>query len=70
MGTPTPAPDEQMYTPRQVANILGYHRETVRVMCRSGELRYTKGHGQNGRIRIFASSVEDWKRRNTYNPAA
>lgn len=67
MGTPQNA--EQLYTPRAAAALMSLNVNTVRRYCRTGELR-TVRPGDRGHYKIPASAIEEWKTRNTYNPAA
>lgn len=63
-------PPEPSYTPRQAADLLGHHPETIRELCRAGDLKAERGNGPNGRWHIPASAITDYRNRRTYNPAA
>lgn len=74
MGTPHTEP---LYTVAQVAELglIPYHPETIRGLCKKGPqlggLRSIKdGTHRTAKYMIPASAIEEWKTRNTYNPAA
>jgi excisionase family DNA binding protein len=52
-------PEDPVLTCREAGKELRFHPETIRVMCRRGEL---KGLRRGRSWRIFRSAVEQWKR--------
>ena len=65
---------ESLMTAHEAAEILGFHVDTIRTMCRTGQLRCIKkptpNGGPNGRLRIPATAITEWQRRHTYCPMA
>jgi excisionase family DNA binding protein len=60
---PTPDADE-MLTIREVCDLLGFSRWTIRRLYKSGELQYIKlSKAKSGAVRIFRSSVRDFLER-------
>lgn len=52
----------------EVSEKLRRHRVTVSRMVRAGELRAVKGEGKNGRVLVYADSVQEYLDRNTVQP--
>lgn len=53
----------------EVSDKLRRHRVTVSRLIRDGELRAVKGEGKNGRVLVYADSVQEYLDRNTVQPA-
>lgn len=72
----TPEP-EPLYTVKQVAelDLLPFHPETIRQMCRKGPtldgIRSVRpGTHRTASYYILASAIEEWKTRNAYSSSA
>lgn len=52
----------------EVSDKIRRHRVTVSRMVRDGELRAVRGEGKNGRVLIYADSVQEYLERNTVQP--
>lgn len=50
-------------TIKEVSTKLRIHRVTVGHLVKRGELRAIKGEGKNGRVKIYADSVDEYLRR-------
>lgn len=57
-----------LMTIAEVSEKLRRHRVTVSRMVKDGELRAIKGEGKNGRVFIYADSVQEYLDRNTVQP--
>lgn len=75
MGTPHQI--EPLYTVHDVVerNLIPYHPDTIRELCRKGPdnggIRAEKvGRHRNAKYLIPESAIVEWRARNTYNPAA
>jgi excisionase family DNA binding protein len=60
-------PPDRTYSPEEVAQIVGLHRQVVYRAIREGELRAYK---VRGRLRIEAAEFEAWFRREPAETAA
>lgn len=64
----TATADDDLMTIREVSTKIRRHRVTVSRLVRDGELRAIRGKGRNGRVFIYADSVEEYLKRNEVEP--
>lgn len=62
------AEGDDLLTIREVSAKIRRHRVTVSRMVRDGELRAVRGKGRNGRVLIYANSVNAYLARHEVEP--
>jgi excisionase family DNA binding protein len=62
---------QEFLAPDEAAIYMGIHSETVRALCRRGELRHVKVSGfGSGKIRIKKTWIDEWATKNPVAPKA
>jgi len=58
LSSPRPAGNADWITTGEAARRTGFSMETIRAMCYSGQLMFTRGAGRGGRLWVSAASLD------------